>query len=145
MTPGPDAVSSELVQLRIPGLPQYLGVVRLTTAGLANKLDVPFDDAEDLKLAVTEVCSHILRSARARVDLCIDFRLIGRRFEVRIAGPISEPRRPVGPTLLQEFGRDLDPEVGMSLVEALMDHVDVSADPESGEMSVTMARSLESR
>lgn len=142
---GPGVSATETVQLKVPGLPQYLGVVRLTVAGLANKLDVPFDDAEDLKLAVTEVCSHILRGARVRVDLQIEFRFSHRQFEVVVTSAATEPRQTLGPSLLREFGRDLDPEVGMSLVEALMDRLETTTNDETGEMSITMARALDVR
>lgn len=145
MTAGLGVTPIETVQLKVPGQPQYLGVVRLTVAGLANKLDVPFDDAEDLKLAVTEVCSHILRVARMRVEFRVEFRFTRGQFEVSVASVAVEPGQVMGPSLLREFGRDLEPEVGMSLVEALMDRLETTTNDETGEMTITMTRALDMR
>lgn len=142
---GPGVTATETVQLKVPGQPQYLGVVRLTMAGLANKLDVTFDDAEDLKLVVTEACSHILRDARVQVELCIEFHLVRHELVVVVSSQALQPTQPVGPSLLRDFGRDLDPEVGMSLVEALMDGLEMTRNDETGEMRIRMVRSLDAR
>lgn len=50
------------VRIRVPGRPEYISVVRLGMAGLAHRLGLETDEAEDLKLAVAEACSRVLHS-----------------------------------------------------------------------------------
>ena len=51
------------VQLRLPAENAYVAVLRMTTAGLAARLDFTLDDIEDLRLAVDEACSLLLPHA----------------------------------------------------------------------------------
>lgn len=48
------------VRLVVPASPEYLRLVRLTAAGLASRLRFTFDEVEDLRIAVDELCFHLL-------------------------------------------------------------------------------------
>lgn len=50
----------EKVLIRIPSKPQYLQVLRLTTASLANRMGFDIDDVEDLKVLISEVVTYVL-------------------------------------------------------------------------------------
>lgn len=49
--------TAERIELVVPGRPEYVVVVRLTAAAIAGRIGFSFDDIEDLKVAVGEVCS----------------------------------------------------------------------------------------
>ena len=51
------------VRLVVPAEPEYLRLVRLTAAGLASRLGFTFDEVEDLRIAVDELCFHLLGQA----------------------------------------------------------------------------------
>jgi serine/threonine-protein kinase RsbW len=51
------------VRLVVPAAPEYLRLVRLTAAGLASRLGFTFDEVEDLRIAVDELCFHLLGDA----------------------------------------------------------------------------------
>jgi serine/threonine-protein kinase RsbW len=51
------------VRLSVPAAPEYLRLVRLTAAGLASRLGFTFDEVEDLRIAVDELCFHLLGQA----------------------------------------------------------------------------------
>lgn len=51
------------VRLLVPAAPEYLRLVRLTAAGLASRLGFTFDEVEDLRIAVDELCFHLLGDA----------------------------------------------------------------------------------
>jgi len=53
----------------------YVAVLRMTTAGLAARLDFTLDDIEDLRIAVGEACAMVLEQARADGDLHATFDL----------------------------------------------------------------------
>src|SRR3989442_3707712 len=44
------------IDLKIPGRPDYVVVVRLTAAAVAGRMGLSYDDIEDLKVAVGEAC-----------------------------------------------------------------------------------------
>jgi serine/threonine-protein kinase RsbW len=48
------------VRLIVPAAPEYLRLVRLTAAGLASRMGFTFDEVEDLRIAVDELCFLLL-------------------------------------------------------------------------------------
>jgi serine/threonine-protein kinase RsbW len=47
---------SDEVHLALPAAPGYVRLARLTAAGLASRLGFTFDEVEDLRIAVDELC-----------------------------------------------------------------------------------------
>lgn len=62
MTTLPTAVSAE-----VPATPEFVQVLRNVAAGVATRLDMPIDQIEDVRLAVTEAATLLLRQAEATV------------------------------------------------------------------------------
>jgi len=60
------------VRLVVPAAPEYLRLVRLTAAGLASRLGFTFDEVEDLRIAVDELCFHLLGDADDRAAVAED-------------------------------------------------------------------------
>jgi serine/threonine-protein kinase RsbW len=56
------------VRLVVPASPEYLRLVRLTAAGLASRLGFTFDEVEDLRIAVDELCFHLLGDGPDALD-----------------------------------------------------------------------------
>ncbi|HWC33116.1 MAG TPA: ATP-binding protein [Actinomycetota bacterium] len=44
----------------VPARPEYVQVLRSVVAGMAARLDFPYDAIEDLKIAVDEACAQLL-------------------------------------------------------------------------------------
>ena len=44
------------VRLAVPAMPEFLRLARVTAAGLASRLGFTFDQVEDLRLAIDELC-----------------------------------------------------------------------------------------
>jgi anti-sigma regulatory factor (Ser/Thr protein kinase) len=56
------------VRLAMPAGPEFVRLARITATGLANRLGFGWDDMEDLRLAVDELCHAIIGpSGRAGV------------------------------------------------------------------------------
>lgn len=73
------------VELRLPAESAYVAVLRMTTAGLAARLDFTLDDIEDLRMAVGEACALLLEHADARSDLRAAFDLSEGSIRVSIS------------------------------------------------------------
>lgn len=56
----PTAVSAE-----VPATPEFVQVLRNVAAGVAARLDMPIDQVEEVRLAVTEAASLLLEEADA--------------------------------------------------------------------------------
>lgn len=48
--------ATDEVRLTVPALPEFLRLTRVTAAGLASRLGFSFDEVEDLRLAIDEMC-----------------------------------------------------------------------------------------
>ena len=107
------------VRLVVPAAPEYLRLVRLTAAGLASRLGFTFDEVEDLRIAVDELCFHLLGDAgdgsddERTMDLVYsagpDFITITGR--TGLSGAIPEPS-----------------ELSEQILDALVDEHEVSGD-----------------
>ena len=51
-------MSCETIKMEISSNPEYVGIIRLTTSGIANKVGFCLEDIEDLKVAISEACSN---------------------------------------------------------------------------------------
>lgn len=139
MTGRPESSHGGVLQLKIPGQAEYIGIARLAVSGLASQLDVPYDEAEDLKLAVTEACSHILQACATPVQLAIECRFSGEELEIKVE---SASRAASAPPSRSSAANNGDPDLGIYLLEALMDRVEMETDERTGAMVVRMARRL---
>ena len=88
MTPRPD------VELRLPAESAYVAVLRMTTAGLAARLDFTLDDIEDLRMAVGEACALVLEHADPRGDLHAAFGLSDGSIRVSVSADTDGDTEP---------------------------------------------------
>jgi serine/threonine-protein kinase RsbW len=72
----------DTVSIRIPASPQFLGVLRLVAAGLANRLKFTLEDIEDLKIAVDELSAYLTGAQGREGDLHVTFRIAEDSIEI---------------------------------------------------------------
>lgn len=83
------------VRLVVPAAPEYLRLVRLTAAGLASRAGFTFDEVEDLRIAVDELCFPMVahgeesRTMELRYESGRDY--IAILGETTLSGPAPEP------------------------------------------------------
>lgn len=105
------------IQLCIPSEPEYLGIARLTVAGIAHRLKLDLEESDDLKLAVTEACGFLLEHAPSGESINMEF-LWGEdeKFQITVGvGAISDSNETLSVN-------DQD-NLGLFLIHALMDEV----------------------
>ena len=88
VSPRPD------VELRLPAESAYVAVLRMTTAGLAARLDFTLDDIEDLRMAVGEACALVLDQADPGGDLHATFDLTDGSIRVSVSADSSQGADP---------------------------------------------------
>ena len=127
---------SDFIEMIIPSKPEYVAVVRLTVAGVANRMGYTYDEIEDIKIAVSEACTNAVHHAYKDKDghIKVNFAVFQDRLEVTVldqgqsfdiesvgnkAGPVD---RDMPVEELSEGG------LGLFLIKSLMDKVEISED-----------------
>jgi len=65
---------TEQIRLSFPHNPAYVSSARLTASGIANRINFDIDEIEDIKTAVSEACTYIIRrsaGAKGNFELCL--------------------------------------------------------------------------
>lgn len=113
------------VRLSLPARPDSLGVIRHVLGAFAEALRLPPDLVEDIRLAVTEACTNVVRHAYDGEDGPID--VIVRPSRDRLEIVIADRGR--GMTA----SPDVDgPGLGLQLIAALADAVELQEAPVTG-------------
>jgi serine/threonine-protein kinase RsbW len=106
------------IRLTLPARPENVAVVRHVLGALADVLNLPETVREEMRLAVTEACSNVVRHAYSDGDGNIDVvvRPDGEALEVTV----SDTGRGLGPS--PDVG---GPGLGLPLIAALADAVEI--------------------
>ncbi len=98
--------SQPQITITFPGTPDFLRLARLTSADAGSRAGFDYEDIDDLRIAVSELCSLIAGASGSSVTL--EFRVAPRTVEVNGQ---AEP------------GTLVDNELSRTIVEAVVDDV----------------------
>jgi hypothetical protein len=84
------------VILVVPARPEMWTIVRMTASVLASRIELSFEDVEDLRLAVTELCSSCAVDAAPEATCEARFEVSSDRFELCLdISPVAASPTPV--------------------------------------------------
>jgi anti-sigma regulatory factor (Ser/Thr protein kinase) len=109
----PDVEQVEEIKLTLPALVEYARVARLAVTGLASRMGFSYDEIEDLRIAVGEVCGILLDGSGGRITFRCT--LTDEALEV------SATRHPVGPALVIT-------DMTTQILAAVADEADIDPD-----------------
>jgi serine/threonine-protein kinase RsbW len=119
--------SNDKITLLLPCKAEYVSVARLTASGVAARMGYDIDTVEDIKVAVSEVCSRIISvDGISAGDYEITYEVFADRLAITFASN-SERADCL-------FKNDED-GLGMSIINAFMDEVEFC--PEDYILSMT--------
>jgi serine/threonine-protein kinase RsbW len=80
------------IRLELPASPEFLRLARVTATGLASRLGFTFDDVEDLRLAIDELCFALIGHGTDGT-VRLQYRVHPQALEIEgtLTGPIVEP------------------------------------------------------
>jgi anti-sigma regulatory factor (Ser/Thr protein kinase) len=114
------------VRLTLPARPENVAVIRHVLGAFAEALDLPPELVEDMRLAVTEACTNVVRHA----------------YHDGAPGPIDVVIRPIGDRLeliVTDHGAGLGPSgdlsgpgLGLPMIAALADNLEIEHAPSRG-------------
>jgi serine/threonine-protein kinase RsbW len=113
------------IRLTLPARPENVAVVRHVLGALAGALNLPDDVIEDMRLAVTEACTNVVRHAyqgdEGKIDVVV--RPKGDALEV----VVSDAGRGIAPS-----PDTAGPGLGLPLIAALADTLEIERRRDSG-------------
>ena len=113
-----EAVLGEPVELALPARRNMMLVLRLTTAGVVARAGLTVDRMDDVKLAVEEACSCLIREAGGPERLRLRFSEAGGALRIAVRGEGGSPAA---------VGVD-EREVVRCILESLVDGAELSVD-----------------
>jgi len=102
------------VTITFPGTPEFLRLARLTSADAGSRAGFDYEDIDDLRIAVSELCALIAGTPGGHLTLA---------FFVEAGGVIVDGRA--------EPGSFVDNELSRAIVEAVVDEFELST-PDDG-------------
>lgn len=127
----------DFIEMRLPAKAEYVGVVRLSLSGIANRMGFSYEDIEDLKVAVSEAMSNAVTHAYDEEDegeVTIGFGVYEDRLEVMVADhgesfKLNEIKDKIGPQEETDKIENVrEGGFGLFLINALMDKVQINND-----------------
>jgi len=142
-----NADHTHVVSLTIPAEPRWLALCRLVLSGVCRLGPVDEEMLADLKLAVTEACSNSVRHAYGEdggglVRIRFEIGAYALAVEIADAGQGFRFDRPVpelGPGPDEELRED---EMGLAIIHALADEVDIGAGPGGHGTTISLRKYL---
>lgn len=123
-----DLQSAAAVTLVVAATNDHISYARLTATALAGKIGFDYDAIEDVRIAVSELCSNVIASAIPGSDLTLSIR--GNADGLTVTGRVP----------VSDSAPGLDPdELSEQVLNAVVDTHSYSAD--GSEIQFTMFRS----
>ena len=113
------------VRLTLPAQPENVAVVRHALGALAEALALPAAVADNMRLAVTEACTNVVRHAYSGADGDID--VVVRSTSGALNVIVADHGRGIGPS-----PDTSGPGLGLPLIEAVTDSLEIERSPRRG-------------
>ncbi|WP_188456840.1 anti-sigma B factor RsbW [Virgibacillus oceani] len=125
----------DFIEMKVPAKAEYVGVIRLSISGVANRMGFSYEDIEDLKVAISEAITNAVTHAYNDEDegeVTIGFGVYENRLEIMVADhggsfDLNEVKGGIGPYNHTESVENLrEGGFGLFLINALMDKVEIN-------------------
>src|SRR3954452_20088264 len=123
------------VKLTLPARPENVSVIRHVLGAFAEALRLPDDLVEDLRLAVTEACTNVVRHAYPpEVPGTVEISIVPTEDQVSVV--VADSGRGIGSS-----SDTTGPGLGLPLIAAIADVVELQPVPGGGSrVAMTFAR-----
>lgn len=124
----------DFIEIKLPAKADYVGVLRLTVSGIANRIGFSYEDIEDIKVAVSEAMTNVVKHAYFDDEIgevTVGIAIYTNRLEIIVTDrggsfDLSEVRKTIGPLNGNTpIERMKEGGFGLFLIEALMDEVKI--------------------
>jgi serine/threonine-protein kinase RsbW len=134
---------TDIVKFSVPGKPEYVGTVRLAISSLANCAGFDIEAVEDIKVAVSEACTNVVRHGIA--DCVETYEVACEVGNGRIIISVIDQAGGYDTAKYQRPAIDIETPkeggLGIFIIKALMDEVDIFSELGMG-TSIKMVKYL---
>jgi len=124
-------VAAEVVDLRVPSRAEWVALVRLATAAVANRMQFSIEDIEDVKLAVAEACTAVIQHPNHGEYIDVTCEALADALHVRVRDS-GRPATDAQAVRALDFDEARVAGLGVFLIRTLMDEVRYDVHPDSG-------------
>ncbi len=97
-----DGGTTASVTLMVSATNDHISYARLTATALAGKIGFEYDAIEDIRIAVSELCSNVIACAIPGAELTLSLRGDGGGLTVTGRVPVADDAPPLDPDELSE-------------------------------------------
>lgn len=124
----------DLIKMSIPAKTDYIGAIRLTISGIANRIGFSYEEIEELKVAVSEAVTNAITHAYENDEsgeISLGFGIYEDRLEMMVADTgvsfdFEEIQDEIGPYTNDEPLEEMrEGGFGLFLINSLMDEVKI--------------------
>ena len=124
----------DYIEMKIPAKPDYIGVIRLTLSGIANRMGYTYEEIEDIKIAISEACTNAVQHAYSKDEngeVIVGFDVYEDKLELMVVDNgksfnFQHTKNELGPyTESSTVDQLTEGGLGLYLIETLMDEVRV--------------------
>lgn len=126
--------SADIIELMLPLKAEYVIIARLTASGIASRMGFDIEVIEDIKVAISEVCSKYVQKGSSLAE---KFKIIFTVSEDCLTITFNSEDK----SLRCIFNKE-DDELAISILNALMDEVQLCID-NNDDYLLTMSKYLE--
>ena len=120
------------VELTLPFKAEYVSIARLTASGVSNRMGFDIETIEDIKVALAEVCNKLVAYGSS---VCDSYKIIFNISEKELNIVFDSKDK-----TLDSLFREEHDELGISIIQALMDSLSLSDD---SSYILSMSKSIE--
>jgi len=135
---------ADIMKLCIPGKPEYVGTVRMALAHVAAQAGYDIEAIDDIKVAVSEACTNIIRHSHSNIDFTYDVTIEREEKYLTISVVDEGAGFEMGEYVEPVPGETRGSGMGIFIVRALMDEVDIQTEIGVG-TSIRMTKYLQVR
>ncbi|CAM4411998.1 serine/threonine-protein kinase RsbW [Paenibacillus endophyticus] len=133
------------IRLQIPAHADYIDMVRICLFGIASKMNYAYEEMEDMKVAVSEACNNAVIHGEFRetsnvIDISFEPKDSGLTIKVKNNGVstfVGEALEKASPLPDVDVSGLRVGGLGIYLMQALMDEVEVNASESGTEVVLT--------
>ncbi|HEY8350730.1 MAG TPA: ATP-binding protein [Clostridiales bacterium] len=120
---------NDKITLSLPCKAEYVSVARLTASGIAYRMGFDIDTVEDIKVAVSEVCSRLINVSRNNSgEYEIFYEINDNKLKVTFSSKIERAGC---------IFEDDEEGLGVAIIKAFMDEVEFCPDNKDYILSMT--------
>ena len=117
-------MACESIKMEISANPEYVGIIRLTTSGIANKIGFSIDDIEDMKVAVSEACTNAIKHSLDN-KFSVEYTIFENGLTITIID--SGKGYDVDSIDVPNLEEPKESGLGLFIIQSLMDEVEIKS------------------